>query len=92
MIGYRSKQRICFCLPSNAKTCPMRKDRECSTGILDVEFEQLSEDEVALVEELDELEKTVNKLSSKLKVGSTKFNKNLSDIKRSMDKMKRGKN
>jgi hypothetical protein len=91
MIGYRSKQKICFCLPSNAMTCPMRKDRECSTGILEIEFEELTSEEVRVIEELDELEKSVGNLSRKFKTGSTKFNKNLSDIKRSMDKLKRGK-
>lgn len=80
---------VCFCLPENAETCPMRKDRSCEEGILDVSFESLSAEEINLIRNVQGLSDTVRSEYHKVKAASTRFNKGLADIQKSLKNLRK---
>ena len=88
-IAFRSGNQVCWCLPENARICPLRKDRDCVKGLLDVDFCELSEDELSAVESVRNLSKEVDKLSDGLDSSSRIFNKSMKDIDRSIKRLKR---
>lgn len=88
-IGFRSKQRICFCLPENANTCPMRKDRDCEQGILNISFEKLTPEEVNIITTLSSINDSVKDTLARVRNSTERISKNFSDIHRNLTKIKR---
>lgn len=88
-IGFRSKQRICFCLPDNATTCPMRKDRDCEQGILNTSFEKLTPEEVNLLTSLSDVGQQIEQNLSRVRNSTERINKNFIDMQRNLSRLRR---